>query len=88
MSKKMPLYLCCGLQTHRLLLSGTQEASLTPGVGTACFLGLISLSFKERAFQGDALQRASLHSSFKKVSSSQSFAAKVQYNVYLNLPFL
>lgn len=61
MSKKMPLYLCCGLQTHHLLLSGTQEASLPPGVGTACFPGLISLSLKERAFQGYALQRASLH---------------------------
>lgn len=59
----MPSYLCCGLQTHRLLLSGTQEASLPPGVRTACFPGLISLTFKEGAFQGDALQRASLHAS-------------------------
>lgn len=60
MSKKMPLYLCFGLQTHHLLLSGTQEASLPLGVGTAYLSGLISLSFKEGAFQGDALQRVCL----------------------------
>lgn len=38
---KMPLHLCYGLQAHHLLLSCAQEASLPPGVGMACFPGLI-----------------------------------------------
>lgn len=58
--KENAMHLCCGLQTHRLLLSGTQEASLPPGVGTTCFQGLISISFKEGALQGNASQKASL----------------------------
>lgn len=85
--KENATHLCCGLQTHRLLLSGTQEASLPPGVSTTCFQGLISISFKEGSLQGNALQKASLDSSFKRVLSSQSCTIMVQYGVYLNLPF-
>lgn len=90
MSKKMPVSLCFGLQTHRLLLSGTQEAILPLEVGPAYFSGLISLSFKGGTFQGGALQRTRLHSSplpSKSVSHSHLLQWS-RYGIYLNLPFL
>lgn len=86
----MPASLCFGLQTHRLLLSGTQEAILPLGVGPAYFSGLISLSFKGGKFQGDALQRAKLHSSplLSKSGPHSHLLQWSRYGIHLNLPFL
>lgn len=87
MSKKMPLHLCYGLQTHHLLLSGAQEESLPHGVGKACFPGLIS--HLKREFSGRLFCKEPAYTIlFQELWFLQSFATMVQYSVYLKHPFL